>query len=465
MAEIEADYLVVGAGAAGLAFVDALVDASDADVVMVDRRERPGGHWNDAYPFVRLHQPSAYYGVNSLPLGSDSIDESGPNAGFYERASAAEICSYFQRALDHLLDTGRVRFLGASTCSFERSDGHTVTDLATGDATAVRVRRRLVDARYLETSVPSTHVPTFGVDEGVRVAPVNSLAEVPDADGFTIIGGGKTAMDACCWLLDNGVPAEALRWVRPRESWVLDRLYTQPLDLLTPTIDGLSLQLEAAAEAETVDELFERLEATGQLQRLDPTIEPTMYHCATLSQAEMEQLRRIDDVVRLGYVRRIEPDRIHLTDGEIPTGSGQLHVDCSAYGLRRSPARPIFEPGRITPQPVRSCQPTFNAALVGHVEATYADDATKNRLCPPNQYPNTAMDWMRTTAVGQQAQNEWGQDRELTVWMEGIRLNTGRGLRSHFGEPAMVTAIERMITHGESSVTNLERLMAGLPTG
>lgn len=40
----ETDYLVVGAGASGMAFVDALIAASEAEVVMVDRRHRPGGH-------------------------------------------------------------------------------------------------------------------------------------------------------------------------------------------------------------------------------------------------------------------------------------------------------------------------------------------------------------------------------------------------------------------------------------
>ena len=38
-------------------------------VVMVDRHANPGGHWNDAYPFVRLHQPAAFYGLNSTQLG------------------------------------------------------------------------------------------------------------------------------------------------------------------------------------------------------------------------------------------------------------------------------------------------------------------------------------------------------------------------------------------------------------
>src|SRR5690606_23783687 len=180
VSRIETDYLVVGAGAAGLAFTDALVTDSDADVVMVDRRSEPGGHWNDAYPFVRLHQPSAYYGVNSLVLGSDSIDESGPNAGLYERATAPEIRAYYRRVLGHLLASDQVKFFGRSEYAFDGSEGHTFTDLDTGAETTVEVRRRLVDATYLESYIPATHTPAFVVDEGVRFAPVNALADVPE---------------------------------------------------------------------------------------------------------------------------------------------------------------------------------------------------------------------------------------------------------------------------------------------
>jgi hypothetical protein len=35
---LETDYLVIGAGAVGMAFVDALIDGPDVDVIMVDRR-------------------------------------------------------------------------------------------------------------------------------------------------------------------------------------------------------------------------------------------------------------------------------------------------------------------------------------------------------------------------------------------------------------------------------------------
>ena len=92
---VNTDYLVVGAGASGLAFADALVAEADVEVTVIDRRQAPGGHWADAYPFVRLHTPSAYYGVNSLALGEDRIDQVGENAGYYERATGEEVCEHF----------------------------------------------------------------------------------------------------------------------------------------------------------------------------------------------------------------------------------------------------------------------------------------------------------------------------------------------------------------------------------
>ena len=46
-ATLETDYLVIGAGAVGLAFADTLIDETDAHVTIVDRPGKPGGHWND----------------------------------------------------------------------------------------------------------------------------------------------------------------------------------------------------------------------------------------------------------------------------------------------------------------------------------------------------------------------------------------------------------------------------------
>jgi len=462
---IETDYLVVGAGAAGMAFVDALIAACDADVVMVDRRHRPGGHWNDAYPFVRLHGPSALYGVNSRSLGSDRIEQTGPNAGYYPRATAAEICDYYQRVLDEqLLASGRVRFYGMSDCISMARGEHRLVSRLTGDATPVRVRRRVVDARYLEPSIPATHVPSFDADPGARLIPVNDLVglDVP-ASGFTVIGGGKTAMDACLWLLEAGVPAEAIRWVRPREAWLLDRAFQQPLDLLPRLLEGVSLYLEAAAQADDAPDLFRRLEASGQLIRLDPDVKPTMYRCATVSEAELVRLRSIQDVVRLGRVTHIGPDRIELAGGSIPADRGQVHVDCSAAGLRTGPGRPVFADGQITLQQIRACQPVFSAALAGYVEASRDGDAAKNVLCPANPYPDTALDWIGVTCVAQRAEVVWAADRDLSSWLQRSRLNATAGIRAHRDDPLLQSALARLFTSIEPAIAKLETFMADSP--
>ena len=461
MTTIETDYLVIGAGATGMAFTDSLIAESDADVVMVDRRHRPGGHWNDAYPFVRLHQPSAFYGVNSRVLGTDAIDEVGPNAGFYHRATAAEICDYFYRVLEeHLLPSGQVHFFGMSDYVGDRSNEHRLVSRLTGETTTVRVRHKVVDATYLETAVPSTHTPPFSVDPDASLIPVNGLVDLTEAgSGYTVIGAGKTAMDACTWLLDSGVAPDAIRWIRPRDAWLLDRAFAQPLDCLPALLEGVSLNLEAAAEAEDVADLFRRLEASGQLVRLDPTVEPTMYRCATVSQAELESLRTIDNVVRQGRVVRVGTDEIVMEEGSIPTDARQVHVDCSAAGLRVKPARPIFEPGRITLQQVRTCQPTFNAALVGFVEASRGDDAARNRLCPPNRYPSAAVDWIPATATSQRAESNWFAEPDVMAWMERSRLNAARGIAEHLGDPRIQSALVRFTANGEPAVANLQKLL------
>jgi cation diffusion facilitator CzcD-associated flavoprotein CzcO len=195
---ITTDYLVVGAGASGLAFADTLVAEADVEVTVIDRRRAPGGHWLHAYPFVRLHSPSAYYGVNSLPLGEDRVDEVGENAGYYERATGEEVRDYFALAASRLTQTGRVRILTQHEHTWQGADRAQVRDLRTGVLHDVSVRRKVVDARYLEASVPATHTPAFEVASGARVVPINDLPDAArSASRYAVLGSGKTAVDAC----------------------------------------------------------------------------------------------------------------------------------------------------------------------------------------------------------------------------------------------------------------------------
>src|SRR6266567_503696 len=158
-APLEVDYLVIGGGATGLAFTDALISDSDATVLIVDRRHSPGGHWNHAYPFVRLHQPSAFYGVNSRPLGSDHVDRVGRNRGMLELASAQEVLAYFDQVMrQQFLPSGRVRYF--PQCEY-LGDGR-FRSLANGATVEVRAEKH-VDSTYMNVKVPQIEPPKFRV--------------------------------------------------------------------------------------------------------------------------------------------------------------------------------------------------------------------------------------------------------------------------------------------------------------
>ena len=82
-----------------------------------------------------------------------------------------------------------------------------------------------------------------------------------------IVGSGKTATDGIVWLLANGVQPDRIVWVRPREPWMLNRAVVQP----DPAVAlGLAADtMAAAADAESLDDLFLRLEAAGVMLRID----------------------------------------------------------------------------------------------------------------------------------------------------------------------------------------------------
>ena len=154
-----------------------------------------------------------------------------------------------------------------------------------------------------------------------------------------MVGAGKTGMDACIWLLQNGVAPARIRWIMPRDAWMLDRAGFQPgAENFERSIGDIIGQFEAIAEATSIPDLFERLEDRGLLVRIDKSVEPTMYRCAVVSQAELGQLRRVEDVVRLGRLQAVELTKIILDHGALHADPDTLYVDCSASGISDSPA-------------------------------------------------------------------------------------------------------------------------------
>ncbi|WP_353828841.1 pyridine nucleotide-disulfide oxidoreductase [Agromyces sp. SYSU T0242] len=437
--EVDADYLVVGAGAMGMAFVDALVGHSDATVAIVDRRHAPGGHWLDAYPFVQLHQASAFYGVASTLLGGGRIQVEGPEAGLHERASAAEICAYYAEVLEQLMGTGRVTFHPGCEYTGERNFRSRISGVG-----YAAPRARLVDAAYLAGDIPATTPPPFAVQDGANVIPVNDLVRVTEPpDRYVIVGAGKTSVDACVWLLQNGVDPDAICWVRPREAWMLDRAVVQP----NPAVfTGMAADtMEAAAEAASADDLFLRLEERGIMVRIDTTVTPTMAKTPTLGRWELDLVRQVTDVVRRGHVRAVSPGRLTFDDGDVRISPNAVVVHCAASGLGSPPLVPIWQPDAIRPRPAaRIGFPCFGAALTGYMEATREDDGEKNDACRPSPYANTPADWLTMQVIGGDAARAMSRHPDLREFANATTLNPSRIPPDLGDDPAVAAAIARL---------------------
>ena len=460
--EITTDYCVVGAGAVGMAFADTLVRHSPATVTLIDRQPLPGGHWNHAYPFVRLHLPSHFYGSESLGLGNTSQIVGGHNDGLLHMARGSEIKAYYHRLLDDVLQpTGRVEFLGMHVWDGDR----TATSLSTGQRWTMPVRTKVVDATYLPSPVPATHARGFRVADGITCVPVNDLPAVTTpAARYCVIGSGKTGMDACLWLLAQGIAPDRIRWIMPRDAWWIDRAPLQwGDDFIPPLLAFMTGQMEALATAPTVDGLFLEFERRGIALRFDPERLPTMYHNATITRSEQEELRRIGDVVRLGRVTAIEHGRLVLQRGEVAAANDCTYVDCSAVGLTAKPQVPVFAGDRITLQYVRLLRPCLSASIIGWLEAHLPSDDAKNALAEPVPGPGVPDDWVRMTAISLRNQGKAAALPDMMAWLAGNRLDPGtRLLGRAAGDPAHAAAMARLRAAQQAAVAALPRMLATL---
>ncbi|MEO9462187.1 MAG: NAD(P)-binding protein [Marinomonas sp.] len=437
MAENETDYLIIGAGAVGLAFADTLIDEDpDCSITFVDKHAKPGGHWNDAYSFVALHQPSAIYGVNSLDFESEQIDTHGPNAGYHALASGPEISAYFEKVMNmRLLPTGRVTYhrLAEYRGKDEATGEAKIVSILGGEETRITVRRRIVDATFYQTSVPSTHTRAFEVDEGTQIIVPGELPDIWKRGSdlpphYVIIGAGKTAMDTAVWLLEGGVKPANISWVRPRESWLINRKTVQPGEEFFEDLIGTQIaHLKAAAVAQDGAEMMRILGESGHYLRIDPDIEPEMFHFAVISEGEIERMREVKNVLRAGHVQSITDGTITFANGTketVPRDS--LFIDCTARAVPFSfidRQKPLFEDGLITLQPLHVPLVTFSAAVTAFIEVHFPDDAARNALAIPGPLTDNPQTYPHAFATTMMNRGNWSQDPKIAAWLVKSRLD------------------------------------------
>jgi hypothetical protein len=461
----ETDYLVIGAGAMGMAFADELFTRTDAHITLVDRRDAPGGHWNDVYPFVRLHQPASFYGVESRELATNRIETHGPNAGFMELSEGPQIVHYFHAVLnERLLPSGRVSFVPMS----EVEPGGVIRHRLSGRRHTIRVRRKTVDASWHTNVVPATHTPAYSIAPGVTCVPPNELPRrAARHSHHVVLGGGKTGIDACVWLITNGASPEGITWVVPRDSWFWNRARQQPsMPFFDSVFGGIADLREACAVASSMTDLAHRLEACGMWLRLDPSIEPSMFHYATVSDGELAMLRSIDHTVRQGRVRAVEPGRLVLQGGDLRVPADSLVVDCTATPLVKRPLVPVFDGPRITLQMVRIPQPPFSAALIAFLEATLGSDDEKNPLVAPIPMPDTVDDYPASQLVDFANRAQAARHPAVREWLSQSRLDGFSRLMAAVPptDAPRQALLQRVRSATKASLENLARLAAASAT-
>lgn len=384
---LRCDYLVVGAGTAGMSFIDTLLDRNpEATVILVDRNAEPGGHWVHAYPFVRLDQPSAFYGVNSVPLGRSRH----PLLGFEridvdDRATGREIVRYYGRVRKRFEATGRVRCF--FDVDYEHDEGTGAHTIATGGGGGGGGSFRVECGKLVKVAndirVPSMRSPLIPVHDDIHFVPVN---EVPSCvrsgryDNYVVFGNGKTGADAVVELLERGVDKSRITWVVSRDAWYLIR---------RPNHDPLDFRvfMKAHLDSEFVEEVFHSLEREEIIARMDPDGPlPDVFKGPAIDKRELDMLRSIDNVVRMGRAKAIDQGVVALDRGTLEFSvENTVLVDCMVnnfYGHRFDEDLEIFQPDRINLGPITSiANPSLSSAQIAFLECALDDDKSKNDRC------------------------------------------------------------------------------------
>ncbi|KAH8176928.1 FAD-dependent pyridine nucleotide-disulfide oxidoreductase [Sarocladium implicatum] len=465
VSQISTDYLVVGAGIAGLAFVDELLTRTAATVTITDRRDAPGGHWNDAYPFVRLHGPSTLYGVESKELSDFHIEEQGLNKGLMSLATGPEILSYCSKLMrDRFLASGRVTFLPST--EYVESEG-IVRNLLSANKRTVNVRR-VVHAGWFENVIPATHTRSFSTAPSVTCIAPNSLPKLArNFQNFTVLGAGKTGVDTCVWLLTNGVDPRQIRWIIPNDYWYMNREKAQNgIEFFEGTFSGFIDRYDAIAKAVDAVDFAHRMEKSEIWFRLTGEIEPPHYHGALISRGELSEVRRIEDVVRKGYVASIDTDQVVLTQGTVPARPNTLYIDCTASAIPERPSVPIWQSNKITLQLLRSVMAPFSAALIAFIESLDLSDEERNDLAKPMRFAKTLDSYMLELAEDFRNRLLLTMNPDTRRWSRQSRLDSYTRLAASVprDDVEKQAVLKRLGEAVRAAAENIPRLAASVTT-
>jgi hypothetical protein len=330
------DLCIVGAGYAGLnaAFVASEHLPATARVLLLDKHQRAGGMWNDAYSYVRLHQPYQMFTAGNIKWSL------GRERSYL--ATRDEVAAHLRYCLDVI-----TKRLDVDARWGWEYLGHTE------DATSVLVRvrapagtvntfaaARLIDARSFDVE-PTEPLP-LASRQVHSIAPQeldgSGLLSSGDDQAVWVIGSGKTAMDTVVALVQAS-PRRHVGLLTGAGTFFLNR------DLINPT--GLNRWIGGVRYSSIFASAARRFDGTNAAAVGDwcrarygtsPLVDPVPTHSlfALLSQGEMATVANgVSEIVRDHLIDVVDdasgPVMELRTGARHPIRAGSWVVNCTGY--------------------------------------------------------------------------------------------------------------------------------------
>lgn len=427
---ITADYVVVGTGLSGLSFADTIISGSDATVAMIDFNAAPGGYWQTSHDYMRLDTPNLMAGLNGVALARDRGRKIQKRV--QPTLTTRDMQAYFQRAMtEHLLESDRVQYF--SDCYH----------LGSGIAQAVgwntrvhfKANRKIVDATQCWHRTALSHIPCFQAARDVMVATPRDFSALWSLgphmyEKYCVIGAGSTGVETVSHLLELGVTADEICWVKPRDAWYWNA------DQLAPS-DWLEV-LEIIADTDALSQIGLALERSGHILRVDPDVTPMKFHGALKSPEQLNAVRHIHHVVRKGHVHHLTAKGMFLEQGAEPMPKRTLYIDCTASRVATRSQAPVFDHDTINLQMLQMASAGFSAAMIAAIEMLAIPEDEKATLCQPLSHPDYPTDIAVLLKQCFENQKLWLAQPALRVWLSKNQIGITSALLSALTRPSDV---------------------------
>ena len=217
--------------------------------------------------------------------------------------------------------------------------------------------------------------------------------------------------------------------------------------------------MAAAADAESLDDLFLRLEAAGVMLRIDPDVVPTMAKTPTLGAWELDLLRTVENVVRLGHIKHVTRGRDRPRRRGRSPGAGLARRALRRVRAAVPAAGPPLGPGQ-DPAPDDPRRLPVLLRRSGRLRGGDPRRRPGAQPAVPAEHPSRQPRRLGADAGSWNPGDAraYGAEPDIAAWANGCALNPARIEPSQRDDPAVQAAAARLADVAERGLARMAEL-------